>query len=172
MNSGIRIASMAAASALLLSFSPVSAEAAGGAAACAPRSEVRGQVADLVAGLRDDVSAQGRSALAEALVQALRTWRGDEAETAAERQSLGRQLSELIAQRRASDTKIEAKALVVSLKSVRERREPGAFTGEDQAAVRAALEALRQAVVEKTDSRAEGRAVATAMRAIVAGLPC
>ena len=173
MNSGIRIASMAAASALLLSFSPVSAGAAGGAAACAPRSEVRGQVSDLVAGLRDDVkSAQGRSALAHALVEALHTFRGDDADTAEERRVLGQEVSALAAEMREENGKVEAKALVAWLKAIHEQRERGAFTAEERAELRAALDALRNAVVAKADKGAERQDVAAAVRAILAELAC
>lgn len=172
MNSGIRIASMAAASALLLSSSPVSAGAAGGAAACAPRSEVRGQVSDLVAGLRDDVAAQGRSALAHALIEALHTFRGDDADTAEERRILGKEASALAAEMREENGKVEAKALVAWLKAVHEQRERGAFTAEERAELRAALDALRNAVVSKTDKGAERQDVAAAVRAILAELAC
>ena len=170
MHAGIRIASVASAGALLrlpLTHGRLRAES------CASRSGVRTQVADLVQSLRDDVTSRpARVATAHALVETVHTFRGKDAETAAERRELGGQISALAKQLQEAPTRVERKALVLQIKALREQREPGGFTAEERAELRAALAALREALVGSTDSSAEASAVADAVRALQAQFTC
>lgn len=169
MNSGIRIASVASATALVLSLAPATAIAV----ECASASEVRTQVADLVHSLRDDVQSRpARAATADALVEAIRTFRGVDADTAAERQALGEEISALARQLQDAGSLVERKALVAEIKALREQRERGAFTAEERAELRAAVAALKAALVDSTDRRAEARQVATAVRELQAQSGC
>lgn len=171
MNSGFRIASVASAAALVFALAPATATAA--AAACASRSEVRTQVTDLVHSLRDDVQSRpARSATAHALVEAIRTFRGVDADTAAERQGLGTEISALARQLKDAASLVERKALVAEIKALREQRERGAFTAEERAELRAAVAALKGALVDSTDRRAEARAVSAAVRDLQAQFSC
>jgi hypothetical protein len=164
MVSVVRLGSVAAASALVFSFTTVSA---GAAEACVPGAEVRERVHSVVAGLREDVpSASARSALAEALVDALRAARGVDADTAAERKALGEQIKALRAELAEGAGKVEREALRVDIKALVEMRERGAFTAVEREAIREALDNLRQAVVAKTDRRAEDRGVSALFKAL------
>jgi hypothetical protein len=162
MHSGIRLLSMAAASALVLSLSSASASAA---EPCVSGAQVRSDVAELVADLRDDVkSSAARSATAHALGDALHTFRGVDADTAAERRELGEEISALAQQLNDAENLVERKALVADILALTEQRERGAFTDEERAELRAAVVRLKSTIVDRTDSRAEGQAVAAAFR--------
>src|SRR4051794_4262984 len=129
MISGIRWASVAAASAVVFSLSSVPASAVGGGVSGA---QVRPDVHDFVGGLADEVKSRpARSALAAALVATLHTYRGVDAHTAAERQALGQQISALAQQRRTADSKVEGTALGLEIKALVEQRERGAFTAAE-----------------------------------------
>jgi hypothetical protein len=157
MHSGFRIVSLAAASALLVSLSPLSA---GAAEACVSSPEVRSQVREMVADLRDDVkSRSARADTAHALVDALRTFRGADADTTAERQELGQQISAMAREMHTTDNQVSGKALRTSVASLREQRERGAFTAEERTALRALIDELKSTVTDRTDTRQEGRAV-------------
>lgn len=170
MNSGFRIASMAAVSALIVSLTPASALAAEN---CASRAEVRTQISELVHSLRDDVqSRSGRSAIAHSLVETLRTFRGVDADTDAERRAIGEQISRLARAQRNTDEQVTDRALRLWIMALREQRERGAFTAEERDALRDAVDALKTAVVARTDTRAEDRAVSAAVRDLQADFAC
>jgi hypothetical protein len=169
MNSGIRIASVVSATALVFSLAPATANAVG----CASASEVRTQVADLVHSLRDDVKSRpARAATGDALVEAVRTFRGAKADTAAERRGLGEQISALAQQLQAAGSLVERKALIAEIRALTEEREKGAFTAEERARLRAAVAALKDALVASTDNRAEARQVSTAVRGLQGQFGC
>lgn len=170
MYSGLRIASVAAATGLVLSLSSTAAVAAD---SCASRSAVRTQVADLVRSLRDDVKSRpARSATADALVETVRTFRGAQADTAGERSALGQEISALAKQLKDASTLVERKALVLQIKGLREQRDRGGVTAEERADLRAAVAALKAALLDRTDSRAEDRGVADAVRELQAQFSC
>lgn len=170
MSSGFRIASVASAAALVFSLAPGTANAA---AACASRSELHTQVAGLVHSLRDDVhSRPARSATAHALVDAIHTFRGVDANTAADRRGLGEQISALAQQLHTAGTSVERKALVVEIHALTEQREKGAFTAAERAQLRADVAALKNALVDSTNRRAEAGQVSAAVRALQAQFSC
>jgi len=170
MISGVRIASVAAASALALSVSPVSAVAA---EPCVSGAQVSAMVHDFVGSLRDDVTSRpARSAVAQALVQTLHTYRGADADTAAERRALGEQIAATARQRRDAGSRVERQALTLEIKALVEQRERGAFTAAEREDIRAAVAALKSAVVDKTDRRVEGQAVAEFFRELHTQLNC
>ena len=169
MNSGFRIASVASATALVFSLAPATATAA----ACASRSAVHTQVADLVHSLRDDVhSRPARSATAHSLVEAIRTFRGADANTAAERRALGEQISALAKQLQTAGSLVARKALIAEIHALTEQREHGAFTAAERAELRADVAALKNALVDSTDRRAEAGQVSAAVRALQAQFSC
>jgi septal ring factor EnvC (AmiA/AmiB activator) len=97
---------------------------------CDSGAEVRAQVKELVAELRDDVrSRKARSATAQALVETLRTSRGATADTAAERRALGQEIAALAQRLEESSNRVERKPLVVAeILALTEQRERGRFT--------------------------------------------
>ena len=170
MISGIRLVSVAAASAAVFSLSSVSAVAAG---PCVSGAQVSDQVHSMVAGLRDDVtSGRGRSALAHAMVDTLHTYRGMDANSAAQRQALTEQLAALRHQLHTAGSKVERAALRLDIKALMEQRERGAFTAAERATIRTYLDALRHAVMAKTDTRVEGQDVAAAFRSLHTQMGC
>ncbi len=170
MYSGLRFASMAAASALIVSLTPASAVAA---ESCASRSEVRAQIGDLVHDLRDDVRSRStRSTIARSLVETLRTIRGEHADTAAERRAIGEEMARRARELRNTEEKAKGRALRLWLEDLREQRERGALTAEERDELRGAVEALKQALVERTDTRAEDRAVSADVRRLQADFAC
>lgn len=170
MISGFRLAAVASASAVVFSLSAGSAMAAG---PCVSGAEVSGQVHSLVASLRDDVKSNaGRSALAHAMVDTLHTYRGVDATTAAQRQALGQQIADLRQQLHTAGSKVERSALRLSIKALVEQRERGAFTAAERATIQGYLDALRHAVMNKTNTRAEGQAVSAAFKNLHTQMGC
>jgi hypothetical protein len=134
---------------------------------CVSGAEVRAQVQALVASLRDDVtSKKSRAHLAAALVDSLDTFRGAKADTAAERRDLGLQIAALGKTLKDANGLVARKAIVVEILALTEQRERGPFTDDERAELKAAITALKKAVIAKTDSRAEGQAVAEAFKAL------
>lgn len=169
MNCGTRVASMAAASALVLTLTPASALAA----PCASRVELREQVAALRADMRDDItSRQARSATADAVHAVIDTFRGEDADTAAERESLGKQISAALKDLRSSHNRVERKALRAEIKALREQREKGRFTRAEREQLRAGLASLQGAVLSRADNPKERRELARDFRALRAELSC
>jgi chromosome segregation ATPase len=165
-----RTAVAAAVSGIVVTFAPAAATAAG----CPSDAEVRAQITDLVADMRDDVKARkARTATARALRTTLETFGGARAENAAERRELGEQIAQLAQQRRDSSNRVENRALGTQIRALVEQRERrGGFTEEERAELLQAVTALRNAVTARTDTRPERRDVAAAFRAIVEGFSC
>ena len=89
-------------------------------------AEVRTQVHALVASLRDDVKRKSsRAHLAAALVDALHTFRGADAGTAAERRGLGMEISALARQLKEAPDRVARKAIIVQILALTEQRERG-----------------------------------------------
>jgi hypothetical protein len=113
------------------SLTPTSALAAEG---CASRSEVRAAVSAFVQGLHDDIASRStRLAIENSLVETLRTFRGEDADTAAERRAIGQDISALATQLRNSEDKPRSKALRLWIMGLQEQRERGAFTADVRA---------------------------------------
>jgi len=170
MISGLRVASVASAAALVLSLSPVAASAAG---QCASRSEVRTKVAALVHSMVDDVESRpARAATAKALVEVDRTFRGAKADTAAERRGLGEEISAYLRQLRTAHSRVEGTALAAYIESLRVQRDGGALTAAERAELRADVAALKAALVDRTDRPAEARGVSAAVRYLQSQYGC
>jgi septal ring factor EnvC (AmiA/AmiB activator) len=170
MNTGLRIACAASTAALVLPLAPTAAIAAD---PCASRSDIRMQVSEFVHTLRDDVpSRPARSATVDALVETVATFRGANADTAAQRSALTDQIVALAQQLKAADTAAERKALALEIKALNEQRDRGGITGAERADLRQSLAALKNALVNSTDTAAEGQAVADFVRALVTQLAC
>ena len=171
MKTRMRVAAVAAATLLtssLGSMAPVQAQES-----CVSGAEVRTQVHALVSSLRDDIkSSSTRSALAAALVDTLKTFRGAEASSAAERRELGQEIAALAKQLKDANTRVARKAIVLEILALTDQRRQGPLTTAEKTALNAAVAALKQAVVAKTDSSAEGRAVAAAFKSLHAQFVC
>jgi hypothetical protein len=140
---------------------------------CVSGAEVRAQVHELVASLRDDIHSKStRAHIAAALVDTLHTFRGAKADSAAERKALGQEIAALGKQLKAADSKVARKAIVAEILALTEQREHGPFTDEERAEFKAAVAALKNAVVAKTDGDAEGRSVAAAFKALHEQFTC
>jgi hypothetical protein len=164
-----RMLSLAAASALVVTLSPATASAA----PCASRAEVREQIAELISDMRDDVkSAHARSATADAVHEVRAAYRGAQADTAEERENLGRQISAALAELRETENKVEKRALGLEVKALREERERGRLTAEDRAGLRAAFAALKETVLAKAGSRADRSELAADFQALRAQITC
>lgn len=167
-----RVGGVAAAALLMGALSPQTTARAA-ADPCVSGAEVRTQVRALVASLKDDVKRQSsRAHLAAALVDALQTFRGADADTAAERRELGEEISALARQLNDAPDRVARKAIIVQILALTEQRERGAFTDAERTQLNEALTALKNAVVAKTDGGAEGRAVAAAFKEIRAQFRC
>jgi hypothetical protein len=166
----LRVASLAAASALVVTLSP----AAASAAPCATRAEVREQIAELRSDMRDDVkSAQARSATAEAVREVIATFReAAEADTAEERENLGRQISAKLKEMRGTHNEVEKEALGLEIKALREDRERGPLNAEDRAGLKAAYAELRGTVLAKADNGVERRELASDFRKLREAITC
>ena len=168
----MRVAAVAAATLMtssLGSMAPVQAQES-----CVSGAEVRTQVHALVSSLRDDIkSSSTRSALAAALVDTLKTFRGAEAcepgratrARSGDRRSRQEQLKD-------ANTRVARKAIVLEILALTDQRRQGPLTTAEKTALNAAVAALKQAVVAKTDSGAEGRAVAAAFKSLHAQFVC
>ena len=167
----VRIAGVATAAALLLPLSPIAATAA---ESCASRADIRMQVSGFVHGLRDDVpSRAARAATADALLQTVRTFRGANADTAAQRSALTDEIVALAQQLKDATSPVARKALAMEIKDLNEQRDRGGITAEERAELRSALAALKNALVDSTDTPDEGRAVAAFVRGLVVNFaPC
>ena len=165
----VRIACVATAAALLV---PISSTAAMAAESCASRSEIRTDVSEFVHTLRDDTSRAARSAAVDALVETVATFRGANADTAAERSALTDELLALAHQLKDATNPVERKALALQIKALNEQRDRGGITAEERAELRLALAALKNALVNSTDTAAEGQAVVAFVRALQTQLAC
>jgi hypothetical protein len=164
-----RMMSLAAASALVVTLSPVAASAA----PCDSRAQVREKIAELRSDMRDDVrSAHARSATAEAVHEVIDAYRGAEADTAEERQSLGRLISLELRKLRGTRNTVERKALGLEIKALREEREPGRMSAEERTALREAFADLKAAVLAKADRSAERRELAADFRVLRESISC
>ena len=147
--------------------------AAAAAEPCVSGAEVRAQIQELVAGLRDDVKSQrARAATKAALVDSLRTFRGYRADSAEERQELGQEISALARRQSETNSRVEGRALAASIVALTEQRERGRFTADERDELRASLRSLRNAVVAKTSSDAERQQVADAFKALHEQFTC
>ena len=164
-----RIASIAAAATLAVSLSPVSASAA----PCASRAQVHQQIADLRTDMRDAVKSEHtRSAVADAVHEVLDAWRGADATTPAERESLGQQISATVKALHDARAKVEKKAFGLEVKALREQREHGAMTADERTALKITFAALKDAVVAKADSKAGRSELSTDFRALREAIVC
>jgi hypothetical protein len=140
---------------------------------CVSGAEVRAQVHELVASLRDDIGARStRAHIAAALVDTLHTFRGFEADSAAERQALGQAIAALARELKSAPSLVARKAIVAEILALTEQRERGPFTAAERAELKAAVAALRDAVVARTDRAVEGREVAAAFSALHEQFTC
>lgn len=170
MNLGVRAAATAA---FVVAASIVPVAVSQAVEPCVSGAEVREQVHALVASLRDDIQAKStRRHIAAALVETLKTSRGAKAETPEERRELGQEISALAKQLRAAETRVARKAIVLQILALTEQRQRGGLTEEDRAEIKAAVAALRKAVVARTDGGAEGQQVAAAFRALHEQFTC
>lgn len=142
--------------------------------ACRPGAEVRVMVKDLVTSIHDDVKSQSaRAATRLALVESVRTFRGAHADTAAERQGLGEEISKLARQLSDAENQVERKALIAMILALTEQRHGGpSFTTDERQELRGAIADLRRAIVKRADTAAEGRKYGHAISAIVQQLSC
>jgi hypothetical protein len=164
-----RSVATAAAAALVVTLSPVTASAA----PCASRAEVREQIAALRADMRDEIkSRHARSATAEAVHEVIATFRGAEADTPGERRVLGREISAALKALRESRNAVEKKALGLEVKALRQQRQRGKLTKEARAEIRAAFAALRAAVLGKANAGAERRELASDFKALREQISC
>jgi leucyl-tRNA synthetase len=140
---------------------------------CVSGAEVRAQVHELVASLRDDIGARStRAHIAAALVDTLHTFRGAKADSAAERQALGQAIAALAKQLQSAESLVARKAIVTEILALTEQRERGPFTADERAELEAAVAALKNAVVARTDRAVEGREVAAAFSALHEQFTC
>ena len=140
---------------------------------CVSGAEVRAQVHDLVASLRDDIHAKStRAHIAAALVDTLHTFRGAKADSAAERRELGQEIAALAKQLKSAPSLVARKAIVAEILALTQQREHGPATDEERAELKAAVAALKKAVVARTDGGAEGRAVAAAFKTLHEQFTC
>jgi hypothetical protein len=140
---------------------------------CISGAEVRAQVHELVASLRDDIGARStRAHIAVALVDTLHTFRGVDADSAAERRELGQAIAALAVELKSAPSLVARKAIVADILALTEQRERGPFTAAERAELKAAVAALRDAIVARTDRPAEGRAVAAAFSALHEQFSC
>jgi hypothetical protein len=140
---------------------------------CVSGAEVRAQVHELVASLRDDIGARStRAHIAAALVDTLHTFRGFEADSAGERQALGQAIATLAKTLKSAPSLVARKAIVADILALTEQRERGPFTAAERAELKAAVAALKDAVIAKTDRGAEGREVAAAFSALHLQFTC
>jgi hypothetical protein len=140
---------------------------------CASGADVRAQVHALVAGLQDDINSRStRAHLAAALVDTLHTFRGAKAATAEERRELGLQIATLAKQLQEAQGLVARKAIVADILALTEQREAGRFTADERAQLNAAIAALENAVIAKTDTGVEGREVAEAFSSLHEQFTC
>lgn len=149
------------------------APVAAAAEPCLSGADVRAQISELVAGLTDDVrSDRARAAAKSALVESLRTYRGQRADSAEERQALGQEIAALASRQAETENRVEGRALAVEILALTEQREKGRFTAEERAELRDELRGLRRAAVARTSSDAEAQAVADAFKALHEQFAC
>lgn len=165
-----RIVSMAAASALAVSLSPLSPASA---ASCMSHPEVRAQIAamrtDMVGAVK---SAHARSATADAVHDVITTFRGAQATTTAERNSLGSQISAALKEMHATRNSVEKKALGLEIKALREQRDPGRMTATERSNMLAAFAQLRSTVLGKASPGAEVRQLQQDFRTMRSQITC
>ncbi len=173
MNHTIRRALTVTATAGLTAGIFMGVPTAAGAATCPAREATKAQVAALVDQLRADVpSMDARQALRAALLEAAKTARGAQADTPAERAALGKQVSALARTLSDAETAVERKAIVAQIVSLRQQRQGAGRTAEEKATLKAAVDALRTAVVRTLDTTEERRAVTSQFRAINHAVSC
>jgi hypothetical protein len=141
---------------------------------CRPGAEVRELVAAFVADIKDDVqSDRARAATRLALVESMRTFRGERAETAAERRGLGEQISAIARRQSETENRVEGKALAALILALTEQCHGGpSFNAEERQELRGAIAGLKRAIVNRADTAAEGESLAEQIRAIVQQFPC
>lgn len=170
----MRVKSLVACVVVAAVFVPAFAPVAAAAEPCVSGAEVRAQVQALVESVRDDVrSHRARAATKSALVESMRTYRGERADSAEERRALGEQISTLARRQADTENRVEGRALAAQILALTEQRETrGRFTVEEREELRDSLRSLRRTVVSRTSSKAEGQEVADAFRALNAQFTC
>ena len=141
---------------------------------CRPGAEVRAMVADFVASIQNDVQSESaRAATRLALVESLRTFRGARADTADERNELGKQISALARKQSDAQTRVEGKALAAAILALTEqRRGGGTFTAPERQELREAVADLKRAIVNRADNAAEAEAFGQQIRDLVQQFTC
>lgn len=130
-------------------------------------------VSAFVADIRDDVkSDRARGATRKALVQSMRTFRGEQAQTRAERRELGQQISALARQQRHTNNAVEKRALATAVLALVEQRERGRLTAGERKEMRGSIARLERAVKNRADNAGERAEIATAIRQIVQQYTC
>jgi hypothetical protein len=97
---------------------------------------------------------------------------GFEADSAAERQALGQAIAALAKELKSAPSLVARKAIVADILALTEQRERGPFTAAERAELKAAVAALKDAVIARTDRGAEGREVAAAFSALHEQFTC
>jgi hypothetical protein len=141
---------------------------------CRPGAEVRDLVAAFVADIKADVrSDRARAATRLALVESMRTFRGERATTAAERRGLGEQISAIARRQSETENRVEGQALAAAIVALTEQRRGGpSFNAEERQELRGAIASLKRSIVSRADTAAEGEELAQAIREIVQQFPC
>jgi hypothetical protein len=169
-NTGIRVASVAAAAVLGMSLPTGSAVAA--EERCVPGQQVSAAIQALLDELRGEVPPSAGRAVGHALKEAVQTFRGADADTAAERRQLGAEIRALVSRRADTESTVKRKAITVEVKSLQEQRERGRFTAAEKRELRAALQGLRAAVVAEADNPGVGRTLSAELRELLDDVGC
>jgi nucleoid-associated protein YejK len=168
-----RPAATAVASALMSATLVASASPAAADQTCKSSGEVGQMISAFVADLRDDVkSKRARAATRTALVESMDTFRGERAETAAERRELGEQIAALARRQKQTGNPVEKRALATAVLALVEQRERGPFTAAERKELRGSIAALRRAITNRADGAQEREEISAAIRAIVQQYTC
>lgn len=162
------LALVAASTLTLTAFSATPADAA----RCVSGSEVRGQVAAFVHGLRDDVSAPSRAAAKHAFVEVVATARGAKADTPEERRGLGKEISALARTLKDAPDKVARAAIKTQIHALQEQKRADHLSDKDVKGLTKDVRRLARHIKAETDSRGEGREVAAFAHALMAQFDC
>lgn len=159
-------------SAALMSAVAVATPAVAGES-CGRGSEVRELVATFVGDIRDDVkSKEARKATRLALVESMRTFRGERADSRAERRGLGQEISDLARQQRDAENRVEGQALAAAILALTEQRERSKFRAGERKELKGSVSDLEAAIVDRADSQGEGEEISAAIRELLQQFTC
>jgi hypothetical protein len=152
---------------------PTATAAPASAATCLSGSDVKQQVSTFVHSLRDDVkSADARHAAQAAFVQSVKAARGVKADTPAEKAALGQQISALAKQLKSATNVVERKALIAEIAALVDQKKSAPTTGDDVKTLRSDIHKLGRSIQHRTDTAAEGQAVADFVHSLLAQFAC